>query len=92
MSAKNVVRLALQSTRQFSRSSAASSAEVAAGYKQLKHIQAKFQKPDGKPVFLKGGPVDNVMFMVTCVLCLAGIAGMSKLIYQLSYPPKPAEE
>uniref|UniRef100_T1D5M1 Putative cytochrome c oxidase subunit viia n=1 Tax=Psorophora albipes TaxID=869069 RepID=T1D5M1_9DIPT len=92
MSAKNIVKLALLSSRQFSRSSAVSSTEVAAGYKQLKHIQAKFQKPDGKPVFLKGGPMDNVLFMATCVLCLVGVAGMGKLIYQLSYPSKPAEE
>lgn len=40
---QNVARLMLQNSRQFSRTSAASSAEVAEGYKQLKHIQAKFQ-------------------------------------------------
>uniref|UniRef100_A0A1Q3FK15 Putative cytochrome c oxidase subunit viia n=1 Tax=Culex tarsalis TaxID=7177 RepID=A0A1Q3FK15_CULTA len=91
MFANNVARLMVQNSRQFSRTSAASSAEVAEGYKQLKHIQAKFQKPDGKPVFLKGGPVDNVLFGITSVLCLVGIAGMGKLIYDLSYP-KPNDE
>ncbi|XP_062546139.1 cytochrome c oxidase subunit 7A, mitochondrial [Armigeres subalbatus] len=88
MSARNVARLALQSTRQFSRSSVASSGEVAEGYKQLKHVQAKFQKPDGKPVFLKGGPVDKVLYYTTMGLCLVGIAGMGKVIFELSFPKK----
>ncbi|XP_052861221.1 cytochrome c oxidase subunit 7A, mitochondrial [Anopheles cruzii] len=88
MSCKNVAQLVLQHSRQFSRTTVASSGEVAAGYKQLKHIQAKFQKPDGKPVFLKGGPVDNVLFSVTAVLSLMGLAGIGKLLYELSYPKK----
>ncbi|EAT40535.1 AAEL007752-PA [Aedes aegypti] len=86
MSARNIARLAVQTTRQFSKTPAASSGEVAEGYKQLKHIQAKFQKPDGKPVHLKGGPVDQVLFMTTSVLCVVGLLGIGKLIYELSYP------
>ncbi|XP_065081549.1 cytochrome c oxidase subunit 7A, mitochondrial [Ochlerotatus camptorhynchus] len=86
MSARNVACLAVQSARQFSRTSVASSTEVAEGYKHLKNIQARFQKPDGKPVFLKGGTTDNVLFGVTSLLCLAGMLGMGKLIYQLAYP------
>ncbi|EDS42610.1 cytochrome c oxidase subunit VIIa [Culex quinquefasciatus] len=91
MSARNVARLMLQNSRQFSRTSAASSAEVAEGYKQLKHIQAKFQKPDGKPVFLKGGASDSILFGLTAVLCVVGIAGMGKLMFELSYPQKNDE-
>ncbi|KXJ71922.1 cytochrome c oxidase subunit 7A, mitochondrial [Aedes albopictus] len=91
MSARNIARLAVQSTRQFSRTSAASSGEVAEGYKQLKHIQAKFQKPDGKPVHLKGGPVDQVLFGTTIVLSLVGLLGIGKLIFELSYPAKQDE-
>lgn len=30
--------------------------------------------------------MDNVLFITTSVLCLAGMLGMGKLIYQLSYP------
>uniref|UniRef100_A0A182UXZ3 Cytochrome c oxidase subunit viia n=1 Tax=Anopheles merus TaxID=30066 RepID=A0A182UXZ3_ANOME len=88
MSYKNVARLVLQQNRQFSRTAPASSSEVAEGYKQLKHIQEKFQKPDGKPVFLKGGPMDNVLFSLTMVLSVAGLAGIGKLFYELSYPKK----
>uniref|UniRef100_A0A182W412 Cytochrome c oxidase subunit viia n=1 Tax=Anopheles minimus TaxID=112268 RepID=A0A182W412_9DIPT len=88
MSYKNVARLVLQNNRQFSRTATASSGEVAEGYKQLKHIQEKFQKPDGKPVFLKGGPMDNALFSVTMALSLLGLAGIGKLFYELSYPKK----
>uniref|UniRef100_C6ZQQ9 Putative cytochrome c oxidase subunit VIIA n=1 Tax=Ochlerotatus triseriatus TaxID=7162 RepID=C6ZQQ9_OCHTR len=91
MSARSVARLAVQSTRQFSRSSAASSSEVAEGYKHLKNIQARFQKPDGKPVYLKGGPVDQVLFVTTSLLAAAGLVGIGRLIYQLSYPATPEE-
>ncbi|XP_058127366.1 cytochrome c oxidase subunit 7A, mitochondrial [Anopheles ziemanni] len=88
MSYQNVARLVLQNSRQFSRTAPASSGEVAEGYKQLKHIQEKFQKPDGKPVFLKGGPMDNALFGVTMALSLVGLAGIGKLFYELSYPKK----
>ncbi|XP_053698298.1 cytochrome c oxidase subunit 7A, mitochondrial [Sabethes cyaneus] len=91
MSVKNVAQLVfLQSSRHFSRTSvrAAETGEVAEGYKRLKAIQAKFQKPDGKPVFLKGGPMDSALYYTTVVLCFAGIAGMGKLFYELSYPAK----
>uniref|UniRef100_A0A182N048 Cytochrome c oxidase subunit viia n=1 Tax=Anopheles dirus TaxID=7168 RepID=A0A182N048_9DIPT len=90
MSYKNIVRLVLQQqqSRQLSRTATASSGEVAEGYKQLRHIQEKFQKPDGKPVFLKGGPMDNALFSVTAVLSLVGLAGIAKLFYELSYPAK----
>uniref|UniRef100_A0A182JFI8 Cytochrome c oxidase subunit viia n=2 Tax=Anopheles atroparvus TaxID=41427 RepID=A0A182JFI8_ANOAO len=88
MSYKNVARLVLQNSRQFSRTAPASSGEVAEGYKQLKHIQEKFQKPDGKPVFLKGGPMDNALFGLTIALSLVGLAGIGKLFYELSYPKK----
>ncbi|ETN65484.1 cytochrome c oxidase subunit VIIa [Anopheles darlingi] len=88
MSCKNVAHLILRNSRQFSRTATASSGEVAEGYKQLKHIQAKFQKPDGKPVFLKGGAMDNALFSLTVALSLVGLAGIGKLFYELSYPKK----
>ncbi|XP_053677955.1 cytochrome c oxidase subunit 7A, mitochondrial-like [Anopheles nili] len=88
MSYKNIARLVLQQNRQFSRTATASSGEVAQGYKELKHIQEKFQKPDGKPVFLKGGAMDNALFSLTVVLSLVGLAGIGKLFYELSYPKK----
>ncbi|XP_055547788.1 cytochrome c oxidase subunit 7A, mitochondrial [Wyeomyia smithii] len=89
MSLKNAAQLVfLQSARQFSRTSTKASGEVAEGYKQLKHIQAKFQKPDGKPVFLKGGAFDKVLYITTMSLCVVGLAGIGKLLYELSYPAK----
>ncbi|XP_058825455.1 cytochrome c oxidase subunit 7A, mitochondrial-like [Topomyia yanbarensis] len=92
MSAKNVAKLMLQGSRQFSKTSIASSGEVAPGYKKLKDIQAKFQKPDGKPVFLKGGTFDNVLYLTTMGLCVLGLAGIGKVLYELSYPPKQSDE
>ncbi|XP_058444489.1 cytochrome c oxidase subunit 7A, mitochondrial-like [Malaya genurostris] len=92
MSSKSIAQLFLRGSRQFSRSAAVSSGEIAPGYKELKNIQAKFQKPDGKPVFLKGGAVDNILYLTTCALCVVGMAGIGKLLYELSYPPKQSDE
>ncbi|XP_055616268.1 cytochrome c oxidase subunit 7A, mitochondrial [Toxorhynchites rutilus septentrionalis] len=92
MSAKNVAQLFLRNSRQFSRTSTASSSEVAEGYKKLKHVQEQFQKHDGLPVHLKRGAVDKMLFGLTTVLCGVAIVGMGKLIYELSYPAPAAED
>ncbi|XP_055376030.1 cytochrome c oxidase subunit 7A, mitochondrial-like [Condylostylus longicornis] len=63
--------------------------EIAPGYKELKKIQERFQVKDGKPVFLKGGPMDQFLYGVTVVGCLAGVGGILQLLYQLSFPSKP---
>ncbi|XP_055850853.1 cytochrome c oxidase subunit 7A, mitochondrial [Episyrphus balteatus] len=73
--------------RQFATSNVAKSGgEVHKGYLKMKDIQQKFQVPDGKPVFLKGGAADQVLYRLTVLLCLGGIGGMGKLFWDLSVP------
>lgn len=73
--------------RQFATSGVVRSAgEVHPGYAKLKAVQQQFQKPDGKPVFLKGGAMDQVLYRLTVLLCLGGIGGMGKLFWDLSVP------
>ncbi|XP_044732974.1 cytochrome c oxidase subunit 7A, mitochondrial-like isoform X2 [Chrysoperla carnea] len=48
----------------------------------------QFQRKDGLPVFLKGGPVDKVLFGLTMSLCAVGVALSFKVYYDLSYPKK----
>lgn len=42
-------------------------------------------------MFLKGGASDSILFGLTAVLCVVGIAGMGKLMFELSYPQKNDE-
>ncbi|XP_055903350.1 cytochrome c oxidase subunit 7A, mitochondrial-like [Eupeodes corollae] len=73
--------------RQFATSNVVrSGGEVHKGYAKLKDVQQKFQQPDGKPVFLKGGAMDQVLYRFTVLLCLGGVGGMVKLFWDLSVP------
>lgn len=65
---------------------ATKAAEVPKGYTEIKKVQEQFQKKDGKPIFLKGGVFDQVLYRVTMGLSVVGIAGIGKLIYDLSFP------
>lgn len=47
-----------------------------------------FQAKNGLPVFLKGGPMDRVLFGTTVVLCGIGLATMGKLFYDLGWKKK----
>ncbi|XP_013105331.1 cytochrome c oxidase subunit 7A, mitochondrial [Stomoxys calcitrans] len=60
--------------------------EVEKGYFEIKKVQEHFQKKDGKPVFLKGSAVDQILYRITVALSLVGIGGMGKLFYELSVP------
>ncbi|XP_037949673.1 cytochrome c oxidase subunit 7A, mitochondrial-like [Teleopsis dalmanni] len=64
------------------------STNIDKGYFEVKKIQDHFQKKDGKPVFLKGSAMDQVLYRVTMGLCLVAIGGMGKLFYDLSMPKK----
>lgn len=65
---------------------ATKAAEVPKGYTEIKKVQEHFQKKDGKPIFLKGGAFDQVLYRVTMGLSIVGVAGIGKLIYDLSVP------
>ncbi|KAG5670087.1 hypothetical protein PVAND_000371 [Polypedilum vanderplanki] len=88
MSLKSTLRVAANA-RQFSRSSVVLKDEIHPGYFRLKKIQEHFQKNDGLPVHLKGGPLDKVLYGITVVACIYGLGQFGKLIYDLGFaPPK----
>ncbi|ALC45459.1 CG9603, partial [Drosophila busckii] len=62
--------------------------QIEKGYFEVRKVQEHFQKKDGKPVFLKGSAVDNVLYRITMALALVGIGGMGKLFWDLSVPKK----
>ncbi|XP_063621753.1 cytochrome c oxidase subunit 7A, mitochondrial-like [Cydia splendana] len=47
----------------------------------IRSQQAQFQKENDVPVFLKGGPLDAVLYRLTVALCLLGIVGFGHTIY-----------
>ncbi|XP_022224917.2 cytochrome c oxidase subunit 7A, mitochondrial [Drosophila obscura] len=42
---------------------------------KIAKLQRKYQENNGKPVFLKGGPMDNILYRLTWVLAIIGILG-----------------
>lgn len=42
---------------------------------KMANLQKKFQEDNDKPVFLKGGGMDNILFILTLVLCVVGVVG-----------------
>ncbi|XP_017140146.2 cytochrome c oxidase subunit 7A-related protein, mitochondrial-like [Drosophila miranda] len=42
---------------------------------KIAKLQRQFQENNGKPVFLKGGPMDNILYRLTWVLAFIGILG-----------------
>ncbi|KAH8383021.1 hypothetical protein KR009_006264, partial [Drosophila setifemur] len=42
---------------------------------KMAKLRKKFQENNDKPIFLKGGPMDNILYRLTWVLCFLGIAG-----------------
>ncbi|XP_030556250.1 uncharacterized protein LOC115759458 [Drosophila novamexicana] len=42
---------------------------------KMAKLQKQFQENDGKPVFLKGGGMDNILYRLTLLLCLVGTLG-----------------
>lgn len=48
------------------------------------YLQAK----NNLPVFLKGGPMDRVLFGTTLVLCAVGLVGFGKMTWDLGFAKK----
>lgn len=42
---------------------------------KMAKLQKQYQEDNGKPVFLKGGPIDNILYRLTLVLCVIGTIG-----------------
>lgn len=53
---------------------------------KLKKKQQHFQKNDGLPIFLKGGPSDRILYYITVVLAFLGVTNTFAFIYQRAFP------
>ncbi|XP_046678980.1 cytochrome c oxidase subunit 7A, mitochondrial [Homalodisca vitripennis] len=82
MSSRRVLQVV---TRQFSTSLRRTADEVHPKYKELFTKQEQFQKPDGKPVHLKGGGLDGFMYRGTMGLCVVALVCNFALYYNLSF-------
>lgn len=65
---------------------------VVQGLEKLKKKQQHFQKNDGLPVFLKGGPFDRILFYTTMILAILGVTNTFAFIYGKAFPIKNAPE
>ncbi|KAF4520602.1 hypothetical protein B566_EDAN006013 [Ephemera danica] len=54
----------------------------------LKKKMELFQRADGVPIHLKGGPFDRILFGTTMALCGVGILLTLNFLYGMSYPKK----
>ncbi|KOB69493.1 Cytochrome c oxidase subunit 7A-related protein, mitochondrial [Operophtera brumata] len=50
--------------------------------------QQKFQTEDDVPIFLKGGPIDGILYRVTLALCIVGLLGVGKTVFDHAVPKK----
>ncbi|XP_053696431.1 cytochrome c oxidase subunit 7A, mitochondrial-like [Sabethes cyaneus] len=57
----------------------------------LRKSMETFQAKNSLPVFLKGGPMDRVLYLTTLALCGLGILGTFKLVYDLGFSGKKKE-
>ncbi|KAH8407215.1 hypothetical protein KR222_010538 [Zaprionus bogoriensis] len=42
---------------------------------KMAKLQKQFQEDNDKPVFLKGGSMDNILYRLTLILCIVGTLG-----------------
>ncbi|XP_047018822.1 cytochrome c oxidase subunit 7A-related protein, mitochondrial-like [Helicoverpa zea] len=55
---------------------------------KIRQLQKQFQKEDDVPVFLKGGPLDGILYRLTMALCIVGLVGVGHTIYTHAVPKK----
>ncbi|EAT33984.1 AAEL013751-PA [Aedes aegypti] len=69
---------------QCGKASASAVNEIAVGYKLLKDKQAKFQIKDNLPVWLKGGPMDRMLYLSTVGLSVVGLGSSLAFISMMA--------
>ncbi|XP_050689155.1 cytochrome c oxidase subunit 7A, mitochondrial-like isoform X2 [Eriocheir sinensis] len=62
--------------------------EVHPGYSKLRVKMAEFQVDNGQPIHLKGGVIDNVLFISTVGLTAVGLGMCLQFFYSMAFPPK----
>ncbi|KAJ8730869.1 hypothetical protein PYW08_002282 [Mythimna loreyi] len=55
---------------------------------KIRQQQKQFQKEDDVPVFLKGGPLDGILYRLTMALCVVGLVGVGHTIFSHAVPKK----
>lgn len=56
---------------------------------KMRETQERFQQKDGRPIFLKCGMRDQILYRTTMVLAILGIFETFRMVYTMSVPPKP---
>lgn len=56
---------------------------------RMKGLQEKFQQKDGKPIFLKMGIRDQILYRLTMLLAIIGVFETCRMVYDMSAPSKP---
>lgn len=57
--------------------------QISPEVQKFQQKQILFQKDNGLPVHLKGGPADRMLMNLTFALCGIGLLGFTKLIYDM---------
>lgn len=60
--------------------------EDLADFRKFKMTQKRFQRRDNLPVFLKGGPIDKILFVATIGFTVLGFIHTVRFLYNMSYP------
>lgn len=53
---------------------------------KMKKMQADFQCEDGRPIFLKAGFRDRVLYCTTLIMCVVGLGGVLAFLYDKIKP------
>ncbi|CAH0404323.1 unnamed protein product [Chilo suppressalis] len=54
---------------------------------KMKKLQAEFQCEDGRPIWLKAGFCDRILYATTIILCYTGVLMVLGTIYDHAKPP-----
>uniref|UniRef100_A0A023F726 Putative cytochrome c oxidase subunit viia n=2 Tax=Triatoma infestans TaxID=30076 RepID=A0A023F726_TRIIF len=58
--------------------------EVPPGYKHMQVKAGRFNLEDGKPVFIKGGTLDSILYKLTMGACVGAVVWDLILYYELA--------
>ncbi|KAK3868119.1 hypothetical protein Pcinc_004739 [Petrolisthes cinctipes] len=62
--------------------------KVHPGYQKIRSKMSQFQVDNGVPIHLKGGVVDNFLFLSTLGVTAVGLGMCFQFFYTMSFPKK----
>merc|ERR1712212_544964 len=81
--------LSSTATRAFFSTSATSAASnIPAGFAKIKEKQKYFNIDNGKRVHQRGGTKDEMLYNLTLLVVLVGLAEWARVVYTLAFPQK----